>query len=120
MDMLGAHVKKDVKKRRSTAGHVMGGGGPGGGGQGKGTEEEDGVLRAHSELKITEHCPVPTQKTPTWTGKKKIDGWDIVSASGTGQECQIMSCLQTCKQMEWSRYCDQDLKGSHEGEKGLG
>ena len=31
MDMLGAHVRKDVKKRKSTAGHVMGGGGPGGG-----------------------------------------------------------------------------------------
>ena len=78
----------------------MGGGGPGGGGKRKDTEEEDGVLRAHSELKITEHCPVPIQKTPTWTGKKKVDGWGIVSVSGTGQECQIMSCLQTCKQTE--------------------
>ena len=43
---------------------MIGGGGPSGGRKRKDTEEKDGVLRAHSELKITEHCPVPIQKTP--------------------------------------------------------
>lgn len=60
-------------------------------------------------------CAPPKSTTP-YEGEK-MKGWDIISVSGIDQEYQIMSCLQTCTQMEWSAQHDQDLKGSGENLK---
>lgn len=97
--MLGTEVREHAKNRKkSAAGQVMGS--PKKEQvwwwkRVKDKEEENIVLQStRCELRITEHCPAPFQKIPTCLSRKINGRMEHNLLPGTGQECQIMSCLQ--------------------------